>query len=53
MTYDNLHHMMADVAIQMIEAAAMAKNGFLTIILGFVFAACSSGGTPTAGTGGG
>ena len=30
----------------------MAKNGLLAIILGFGLAACSGGGTPTAGTGG-
>ena len=37
----------------LIEAAAMARNGLLTILLALGLAACSGGGTPTAGTGGG
>ena len=36
---------------EQIGAATMAKNGLWVIILGLGLAACSGGGTPTAGTG--
>ena len=35
------------------EAAAMARNGLLTILLTLGLAACSGGGSPTSGIGGG